>query len=89
MLCLFNSYILISISDTPSAPTSDLRLLLNDLHNDKHQKHPSKKYNDTFNVDNPKDSSDIEDDLAMILNDRKERSKQKPIEPQSEPEQSK
>jgi hypothetical protein len=53
--------------DTPSTTTSDLRLLLNDLTGDKKQPN---QHNDTFHVDSPKVYGDIEDDLALILNDK-------------------
>ncbi|UJR28790.1 hypothetical protein I4U23_010016 [Adineta vaga] len=53
--------------DTPSTTTSDLRLLLNDLNSDKKL---STKPNDTFNVDSHKYHGEIEDDLALILNEK-------------------
>ncbi|CAF1344311.1 unnamed protein product [Adineta steineri] len=60
--------------DTPSTKTSDLRLLLNDLNGDKKTQI---KHNDTFNVDNVKTYGDIEDDLALLLNDKSPKQKTK------------
>ncbi|CAF1636089.1 unnamed protein product [Adineta ricciae] len=56
--------------DTPSTTTSDLRLLLNDLNSDKKLE---TKHNDTFNIDdnsNQKPHGEIEDDLALLLNEK-------------------
>ncbi len=73
---MIKNYLFI-ILDTPSTTSSDLRLLLNDLTNDKNQQ---KKHNDTFDVDNAKVYSDIEDDLALILNDKQPQQVPKSIE---------
>ena len=59
--------------DTPSTVTSDLRLLLNDL---KAEKKTDQKENETFTIDNTKIEGDIEDDLALILNDKSKEDKQ-------------
>jgi hypothetical protein len=53
---------------------------LNDLAGDKNDKKEQNKHNDTFNVDNSKDYGDIEDDLALILNDKQPKQISKAIE---------
>lgn len=53
--------------DAPSTTTSDLQILLNDLKSDKKA---DQKENQTFSVDNTKVEGDIEDDLALLLNDK-------------------
>jgi len=73
---MIKNYLFI-ILDAPSTTTSDLHLLLNDLTNDKNQQ---KKHNDTFDVDNTKVYGDIEDDLALILNDKQPQQVPKSIE---------
>ncbi len=50
---------------------------MNDLTNDKKQQN---KHNDTFDVDNNKVYGDIEDDLALILNDKQPEQVPKSIE---------
>lgn len=66
--------------DTPPAIKSDLHMLLNDLNHDKKQKHSIIRQNHGYNVNSGNDSSDIEDDLALLLNDRQERTAQRPLQ---------
>ena len=47
------------------------------------------KHSDTFDADDTQETSDIEDDLALILNDKHERSAPKPTEPNIEQQPSK
>jgi hypothetical protein len=53
---------------------------LNDLTNNKNDKKQQNKHNDTFTVDNTKVDGDIEDDLALILNEKPPQQVPKPIE---------
>ena len=57
--------------DTPSAATSDLRSLLNDLENDKGAKQHSSQHNETFDINSAKEGDPIEDDLALMLNEKR------------------
>lgn len=57
--------------DTPSAATSDLRLLLNDLENDKDPRPHSNKHSETCDIDSAKENDAIEDDLALMLNEKR------------------
>lgn len=67
--------------DAPSTTASDLRLLLNDLTGDKNDKKQHNKHNDTYPIDNNNQVyDDIEDDLALILNDKQPKPIPKPIE---------
>ncbi len=50
---------------------------MNDLTGDKNDK---RQHNDTFHVDNPKVYGDIEDDLALILNDKQPQQVPKALE---------
>lgn len=56
--------------DTPSTTASDLHLLLNDLRGEKKS---SSKQDDIVHADYGKNHADIEDDLALILNERQPR----------------
>ncbi|CAF3478394.1 unnamed protein product [Rotaria sordida] len=75
--------------DTPSTTASDLRLLLNDLTNDKYNKKQQSKRNDAPMMSNKKEYDDIEDDLALILNDKQSQQTPKPIKPNDTHEQTK
>jgi hypothetical protein len=57
---------------------------LNDLTGDKKQQN---QHNNTFHVDNPKVYGDIEDDLALILNDKQPQQVPKALELTDDDEQ--
>ncbi|CAF1242046.1 unnamed protein product [Rotaria sp. Silwood1] len=65
--------------DASSAITSDLRLLLNDLTNNKNDQKQQNKQNDIPTISYKKEYDDIEDDLALILNDKQPQQAPKPI----------
>ncbi|CAF3150409.1 unnamed protein product [Rotaria socialis] len=66
--------------DAPSTTTPDLRLLLDDLTNYNNGKKQDNYHKETRTVSNKKEYDDIEDDLALILNDKKLQQRIKPIE---------
>ncbi|CAF2671914.1 unnamed protein product [Rotaria sp. Silwood2] len=75
--------------DAPSTTTSDLRLLLNDLTNNKNDKKQQDKHTDAPTISNKKEYDDIEDDLALILNDKQPQQAPKPIKSHDTHEQAK
>ncbi|CAF4246160.1 unnamed protein product, partial [Rotaria magnacalcarata] len=66
--------------DAPSTTTSDLRLLLDDLTNYSNGKKQGNYHKETRTVSNKKEYDDIEDDLALILNDKQLQQPTKSIE---------
>ena len=79
----------VSLLDPSSTATSDLRVLLNDLKPAKPKKVQMPKGNETFDMDNTRETGDIEDDLALILNDKQERPAPKPTKSNIEQQPSK
>lgn len=74
--------------DVPSTTTSDLRLLLNDLTNYKSDKRQQNLHKETHHS-NKRELDDIEDDLALILNDKQPPKPHRSIEPIEDYEQPK